>query len=229
MTEFLQIGVLPVVLTFFAFQVGLLCQKKLKLAIFNPILVGMVIVILFLKLTGMTVAAYQGGVKLSSWLITPATVCLAIPMYEQLQALRDNLKAILAGVVAGALSCLAMLVIFAGLLALDREIGVSILPKGITVAIGMPLSELYGGVPSITTLGISVAGLTGNMFGPLFCKWFRITDPVAQGVAFGTASHVIGTARANELSPLIGAVSSLSLVIAGLMTALIFPLLTAML
>ena len=225
MSELLSIGILPVVLTLFAYQMGALCQKKFKLPIFNPILIGMIIVILTLKASGLGTGAYQNGVKLMSWLMTPATVCLAIPMYEQFQALRKNLKAILVGVAAGALSCLAVLLVSCLLLHFDRNLTVSLLPKGITAAIGVSLTELFGGTPSITTLGISVTGICGNMFGTAFCKLFGITDPIAQGVAFGTGSHVIGTAKASELSPLSGAVSSLSLVIAGLLTALLFPVL----
>ena len=225
MTELLNIGILPVVLTLFAYQMGAVCQKKFKLPIFNPILIGMIIVILTLKVTGLSTGSYQNGVKLMSWLMTPATVCLAIPMYEQVQALKKNLKAILVGVAAGALSCLTMLLIFSLVMGFDRNLTVSILPKGITAAIGVSLTELFGGTPSITTLGISVTGIGGNMFGKQFCKWFGITDEIAQGVAFGTGSHVIGTAKANEIGPLCGAVSSLSLVVAGLMTALLLPVL----
>ena len=229
MADLLQIGILPVVLTLFAYQMGVLCQKKFKLPIFNPILIGMIIVILTLKVTGLGTGEYQQGVKLMSWLMTPATVCLAIPMYEQFQALRKNLKAILVGVAAGALSCLTVLLLGCLVLHFDRNLTVSLLPKGITAAIGVSLTELFGGTPSITTLGISVTGIGGNMFGSAFCKLFKITDPIAQGVAFGTGSHVIGTAKASELSPLTGAVSSLSLVIAGLLTALLFPILTSFL
>lgn len=225
MTNLLSIGILPVVLTLFAYQMGVLCQKKFKLPIFNPILIGMIIVILTLKVTGLGTDSYQSGVKLMSWLMTPATVCLAIPMYEQFQALKKNLRAIFAGVAAGALSCLAVLLVFSALLHFDRNLTISLLPKGITAAIGVSLTELFGGTPSITTLGISVTGICGNMFGTAFCKFFGITDPIAQGAAFGTGAHVIGTAKANELSPLTGAVSSLSLVIAGLLTALLFPVL----
>lgn len=223
MTEILQIGILPVVLTLFAYQVGVLCQRKFKLPIFNPILIGMIVVIATLTVTGLSTDNYQEGVKLLSWLMTPATVCLAIPMYEQIQALRKNLKAILAGVSAGALSCLTVLLVVCLALHFDRNLTISLLPKGITAAIGVSLTELFGGTPSITTLGISVTGISGNMFGVAFCKLFRITDPIAQGVAFGTGAHVIGTAKASELSPLSGAVSSLSLVVAGLLTALLFP------
>ena len=229
MTELLSIGILPVVLTLFAYQMGLLCHKKFRLSIFNPILIGMIIVILTLKTTGLGTDAYQEGVKLMSWLMTPATVCLAIPMYEQIQALRQNLKGILAGVLAGAAACLTMLLVFSLMLGFDRNLTISLLPKGITAAIGVSLTELFGGTPSITTLGISVTGICGNMFGTLFCKWFGITDEIARGVAFGTGSHVIGTAKASELSALSGAVSSLSLVVAGLMTALVFPVLVSFL
>lgn len=226
MTELLAIGILPIVLTLFAYQLGALCQKKFRLPIFNPILMGVIVVLVILSLTGMDRKSYQDGVKLMSWLMTPATVCLAIPMYEQFQALRKNLKAILVGVAAGALSCLSMLLVSFLVLKFDRNLAVSLLPKGITAAIGVSLSELYGGTASITTLGITVTGICGNMFGTLFCKWFGITDEIARGVAFGTGSHVIGTAKASELSPLSGAVSSLSLVVAGLMTAILFPVLT---
>lgn len=229
MTELLQIGILPVVLTLFAYQMGVLCQKKFKLPIFNPILIGMIIVILTLKVTGLGTGEYQQGVKLMSWLMTPATVCLAIPMYEQFQALKQNLKAILIGVAAGALSCLAVLFVTCLVLHFDRNLTISLLPKGITAAIGVSLTELFGGTPSITTLGISVTGIGGNMFGVAFCKLFKITDPIAQGVAFGTGSHVIGTAKAGELSPLSGAVSSLSLVVSGLLTALLFPMIASFL
>ena len=228
MADLLSIGILPVVLTLFAYQMGVLCQKKFKLPIFNRILIGMIIVFLTLKVTGLGTGEYQQGVKLISWLMTPATVCLAIPMYEQFQALKQNLKAILVGVAAGALSCLTVLLIACLVLHFDRNLTISLLPKGITAAIGVSLTELFGGTPSITTLGISVTGIGGNMFGVAFCKLFKITDPIAQGVAFGTGSHVIGTAKANELSPLTGAVSSLSLVVAGLLTALLFPLLAGM-
>ena len=228
MADLLSIGILPVVLTLFAYQMGVLCQKKFKLPIFNPILIGMIIVILTLKVTGLGTGEYQQGVKLISWLMTPATVCLAIPMYEQFQALKQNLKAILVGVAAGALSCLTVLLIACLVLHFDRNLTISLLPKGITAAIGVSLTELFGGTPSITTLGISVTGIGGNMFGVAFCKLFKITDPIAQGVAFGTGPPVIGTAKANEMSPLTGAVSSLSLVVAGLLTALLFPLLAGM-
>ena len=224
MNSTLSIGILPVVLTLFAFWVGQQCQKKFKLAIFNPILIGVIVVLVVLSLIGMERKSYQEGMKILSWLMTPATVSLAIPMYEQVQTLRKNLKGILIGVAAGTVSCLTTLLVCMLILKFDRSLIVSLLPKGITTAIGMPLAELYGGIPSIATLGIIFTGIFGNVLGLQFCKWFGITDEIARGVAFGTGSHVIGTTKASELSPLTGAVSSLSLVVAGLLTAVIFPL-----
>lgn len=223
MGDLMSIAIFPIVVTLTGYQIGLLCQKKLKNPIFNPILVGVLFVVLVIQSVGLDVESYHTGTSLMAWLMTPATICLAIPMYEQFQALKNNIRAIAIGVAAGALSCLAVLSFFMLALHLDRNLMVSLLPKSITAAIGVPLSELYGGTASITTLGISVTGICGNMFGTAFCKFFRITDPIAQGVAFGVGSHVIGTAKASERNPLTGAVSSLSLVVAGLLTALIFP------
>ena len=224
MNQLLSIGILPVVLTLFAYQIGLQCQKKWKTPLFNPILIGMLLVILFLSLTGMERKSYQEGTKYLSWLMTPATISLAIPMYEQFQALRKNLKAIAIGVAAGTVSCLGMVLALSLIFGYDQSLTISLLPKGITTAIGMTLAELYGGTSSIATLAIVITGILGNMFGTYFCKWFGITQEIAQGVAFGTSSHVIGTAKANELSTLTGAVSSLSLVVSGLLTALVFPI-----
>lgn len=229
MNELLSIGIVPVLITLLAYQMGLFCQKTFKSPIFNPILIGVILVILTLKLTGMEISQYQSGMGILSWLMTPATICLAVPMYEQFQALRRNLKGILIGVAAGAAACIALVLVLCTVLALDRNLTLSLLPKSVTAAIGVPLCELLGGTPSLTTVSISITGIIGNMLGTAFCRWFGITDDIAKGVAFGVGSHVIGTARANELSPLIGAVSSLSLVIAGLLTAVILPLLVGIL
>lgn len=228
MDEFLQITIFPLILTLAAFRVGQLCQSKWKLPLFNPTLIGTILVILFLLVSGMDVGDYKSGMGSISWLMTPATISLAIPMYEQFQALKKNLKAIAAGVAAGAVSCILMMIGGGLLLKFDSALIVSLMPKSVTTAIGVSLSEMFGGMAAVSTAAIIVTGIFANMMGVTFCKLFRITDPVAQGVAFGTAGHVIGTSKANELDSLIGAVSSLSLVVAGLLTAVLFPVLTAL-
>lgn len=225
MRELLAIPTLPVLVTLLAYQFGLLLQRKFKSPVFNPILIAVVLVLGYLSLTGTSYGEYKLGTNQISWLMTPATVCLAIPMYEQLQILRKNFPMMVVGIVCGSAACLAMVLVFALVFRFDPVLTASLLPKSITSAIGVPLSEMVGGTGSITTPAIILTGIFASMLGTTFCKLFRLTDPVAQGVAFGTAGHVIATARANELGELIGAASSLSLVVAGLLTAAVFPLL----
>ena len=229
MKELLSIGILPLLLTLGSYQIGLVCQRKLKTAIANPVLISVILVLGFMALTGFQAADYQAGMTKFSWLLTPATVCLAIPMYRHFQTLKRNLPAIFAGIAAGTVSCLGMVLLWALLPGIDRALAISLLPKSVTSAIGVPLSELAGGLGSVTTAAIILTGIIANILGSACCKLFRLTDPIAQGVAFGTAGHVIGTSRAAQLSDLAGATSSLSLVTAGLLTAVIFPLVTQLL
>ena len=215
-----SIDIFPVLMTLVAFQIGQACQKKWKKPIFNPTLIGMVLVTVFVAVSGMDPDGYTAGTKLIFWLMTPATISLAVPMYQQFQVLKKSLKAVLAGVCAGTLSCM---------LKFDRSVMISLLPKSVTTAIGMSLSEMFGGMGGVTVAAIIVTGIGGNMMGTMLCKLFGITDEIAQGVAFGTAAHVIGTAKANELSELTGAASSLSLVVAGLLTAVFMPVIVNLL
>lgn len=227
MNELLQIALLPVLVTFLAFRAGQLIQAKLKSPLCNPILIAVILVLVFLSATNMELPAYQSGMSFISWLMTPATICLAVSMYEQYQVLKKNTPMILIGVAAGAVSCLVMVLLFSLAFGFDRELIVSLLPKSVTTAIGVPLCQMAGGLPSITTAAIILTGITASVLGPGLCKLFRLTDKVARGVAFGTAGHVIGTAKATELDPLTGAVSSLSLVVAGLLTAIVLPILAS--
>ena len=223
MTELLSISILPVVLTLLAYRFGMFCQSKLKTPLCNPIIVAVLVVLGVMSLTGMEPATYQQGATFLNWLITPATVCLAISMYEQVQVLKARAGMILAGVAAGAISSIAMVLIIGLLCKFDRALILSLLPKSVTTAIGVPLSQITGGVAAITTATIIVTGIVASVLGPLLCRMFRLTDPVAQGVAFGTAGHVVGTAKAQEISPLTGAVSSFSLVCSGILTAVVLP------
>lgn len=225
MNEFLTTSLVSVVLTLLAYQAGALLQKKFKSAVFNPILIGVILVPAFLAAVKIPMEDYQAGMSKVSWLMTPATVCLAIPMYEQFQILKKNLRAILAGVICGAVFCLMIVLIFSLVAGFDRTLTVSLLPKSVTSAIGAPLSAPSGGVASIATAAIIFSGIIANILSTPLFRLFRLHDPIAQGTAMGTAGHVIATAKANELSPLVGAVSSLSLVSAGLLTAAVYPIL----
>ena len=225
MLEYLyEISLFPLVLTIGSFLFGAWLQKKLKSPLCNPILVAVILTVAFLAVTDYSIDVYQAGTKGLSWLLTPATVCLALPLYEQLKVLKKNLPAILIGVFAGTVTSLVVVLGMCHLMGTNRQIAVSLLPKSITTAMGIVLSGQNGGLEALTTTVIIVTGILGALVGSIMSKLFRLKSPIAQGVAFGTASHVVGTSRANELSPLTGAVSGLSLACAGIMTAILFPL-----
>ena len=210
-----------VFLTLIAFWIGTVCQKKGKSALFNPILIATAIVILVLTVFRIPNAVYQEGCRVLTFFLTPATICLAISLYQQLRKLRPHLWAILAGVAAGSAASLGTVWALGKVLGLEEVLLRSLLPKSVTSAIGFALANEIGGIGAIATASIIFTGILGNMFGCAMLKLFRIRGEIAQGVAFGTASHVIGTPRAAQLSPLTGAVSSLSLTVAGILTALI--------
>ena len=214
-----------VMLTLTAFGIGSIFQKKGKLAIFNPLLIASAIVIAFLKIFGIPNDVYQAGCQILNWLITPATICLSISFYEQFQKLKKELGAICVGVLAGTVCSLGSVYLLCQAFSLDQALLFSLLPKSVTTAIGSALSQELGGIVAITTAVIVVTGVLGSIFGPALCKLLRLTDPVAQGVAFGTASHVVGTTRALQMSELAGAVSSFSLTFAGLVTAILLSIL----
>ena len=203
-----------------AYFAGAWLHKKLKLAIFNPILIGALLTIGALLLLGVDYSSYNVSAKYLSYLLTPATVCLAIPLYEQIALLKKHLRAMLAGILAGVLANLAGVLCIALLWHLGHAEYATLLPKSVTTAIGMPLAESMGGYPSITAVIIMLTGVVGNMCAPGFLKLLRITSPLARGVAIGTSSHALGTTKALEMGEIEGAMSSLSIAVAGLMTVI---------
>lgn len=207
-----------VFVTLAAYFVGLKVKKKTGLAIMNPLLIAIVLVMLLLRGLDIDYAAYNQSARLVSSLLTPATVCLAVPLYEQLQLLKRHKAAILTGVISGVLTSLVCVLVLAMLFGLDHAAYVTLLPKSITTAIGMGVSEQLGGHVSITVAVIIITGVIGNMIAESVCRAFHITEPIARGVAIGTASHAIGTTRAMEMGEVEGAMSSLSIVVAGVLT-----------
>ena len=229
MNEFLsQLPLFSLVLTLGTYQIGLLLQKKWKTPLLNPLLISVALIVAVLLVTGFSVEQYQLDMKIFSWLITPATVSLAVPLYEHMQKLKKNLPAILAGVAAGAITGLFSVFGLCALFSLDRQTTISLLPKSITTAIGMVISGQNGGIEALTSLVIAFTGILGSIAGPGLCKLLRLDHPIAQGVAFGTSAHVVGTAKASELGSIQGAVSSLSLAVAGILTAILFPLVVSL-
>lgn len=207
-----------VAISIFGYEAGLLLKRKFKGGIFNPLLIAVVIVAAALLILKVDYSAYYEGARMLSYLLTPATVCLAVPLYEQSEALRKNKKAVLAGLAAGVLTSLSSVLLLAVLFGLTHEQYVTLLPKSITTAIGMGVSEELGGMVTITTAVIVITGVFGNMIAKTVCSLAGIREPVAKGIAIGSAAHAIGTVRAMEMGEVEGAMSSLAIAVAGLLT-----------
>lgn len=212
-----------IVLSLISYEIGLLIKKKLKLPIFNPLLISMVIIMLVLVFGKIEYTTYKESANLLNWLLTPATVCLAIPLYEQWNLLKNNYKAVLAGLVAGTVTSLTTVLVLSVICRLSHEEYVTFLPKSITTAIGMGVSQELGGYVTITVAVIVITGVLGNMFGETLCKLFKITEPVSKGLAFGASAHAMGTSKAMEIGEIEGAMSSLAIAVSGLVTVILAP------
>ncbi len=207
-----------VTISLVSYMLGMYLKKRFKLGIFNPLLIAIAVTMVILFALNVDYDTYNTGAKYLSWLLTPSTVCLAIPLYEQISLLKKNFAAVAAGIVAGVLASLLTIFIMAKLFGLGHIEYVTLLPKSITTAIGMGVSEELGGYVTITVAVIVITGVLGNIFAELICKIFRINEPIAKGIAIGSASHAIGTAKAMEMGEIEGAMSSLSIAVAGILT-----------
>lgn len=227
MNEFLQDSMFAgVTISLIAYLIGVMLKKKFKSGIFNPLMISIVVSILVLAIGEVDYETYNEGAKYLSWLLTPATVCLAIPLYEQWSLLKKHYKAVMLGLAAGTVTSLSTVLGLSLLCELSHKEYVTLLPKSITTAIGMGVSEELGGYVTITVAVIIITGVFGNMFGELICKIFRITEPVSKGLAFGASSHAIGTAKAIEIGEIEGAMSSLAIAVSGVLTVVLASLYT---
>ncbi len=207
-----------------SYGTGVYLKNKFKKSIFNPLLISIVFIIIFLSVLNVDYESYYEGAKYISYLLTPATVCLAIPLYQQLKLLKNNFKAIMSGIVAGVFTSLGSILLLSILFQFTHVQYVTILPKSITTAIGMVVSQELGGIATITVATILITGIFGNVAADFIFKIFKITEPIAKGVALGTASHVVGTSKAMELGEVEGAMSSLSIAVAGIITVVLAPI-----
>lgn len=214
-----------VALTLVCFAAAEAIQRKWKQPLLNPILVAAAMVMGMLQLLKIPNAVYQEGCRILTWLLTPATICLSISFYQQFQKLKKHLAAIAAGVIAGSMASIAAVWGMCKVFQQDSAVTASLLPKSVTTAIGAAISSEIGGIAAITTAVIVITGVLGNILGPVLSKWFRFDDEITKGVAFGTASHVVGTSKAAQIGQLCGAVSSLSLVLAGIVTCILLSFL----
>lgn len=208
------------VISLLAYELGVVIKKKWKMAILNPLLLAVLCVMGVLLIFDIDYDQYHEGAKYISYLLTPATVCLAVPLYEQLTLLKENIKAVLAGIISGVLASLLGILGLSILFGFTHEQYVTLLPKSITTAIGMGVSEELGGFVTITVASIIITGILGNVIAEGIFKVFKIEHPIAKGLALGTSAHAIGTAKAMELGEIEGAMSSLAIAVAGLLTVI---------
>ena len=207
-----------VVLSLVAYEAGVQLKKRINFILFNPLLLAIAITIVILLTCHVDYDTYYEGAKYLSYLLTPATVCLAIPLYQQMELLKGNWKAIVVGICTGVLTSLTSVLVFSLVAGLNHKQYVTMLPKSITTAIGMGVSEELGGYVTITVSVIVITGLFGNMIADTICKVFRIEEPIAKGIAIGSSAHAMGTSKAMEMGEIEGAMSSLSIAVAGLLT-----------
>lgn len=207
-----------IVISLIGYETGVFLKKKCKTALMNPLLIASVFVIAVLLLLDVDYDSYNNGAKYISYFLTPATVSLAIPLYRQLSVLKKYPAAIFCSIAAGVLTSMVSIYLLALCMNLTHEQYVTLLPKSITTAIGMGVSEKAGGIVTLTVVAICITGIVGNALAELVLKIFRISEPIAKGLAIGTSAHALGTAKAMEIGEVEGAMSSLAIVVTGIMT-----------
>lgn len=211
---------LAVVLTLICYQIGVWFKKKTGWAVATPLLTAAILIIGVLLLFDIEYVEYKAGAQIINYLLTPATVCLAIPLYRQLELLKKYPVAIFGGVASGVITTMVSIFLMSWAYGLNHQQYVTLLPKSITTAIGMGMSEKMGGIVTITVVSICTTGVLGNVIAEVWLKLCKIEEPIAKGLAIGTASHALGTTKAMEIGAVEGAMSSLSIVVAGIMTVI---------
>lgn len=203
-----------------SYVLGTGLKKRFKTPLVNPLLISVIITITFLAVTNTDYDTYYQGAKYISYFMTPATICLALPLYEQFELLKKNLKAVSAGIISGTFAGLLSIFAMALIFGLSHNEYVTFLPKSVTTAIGIGISEELNGYTAITAAVIIITGIIGNMTAEFVFKILKIDEPIAKGISLGTASHAMGTAKAMEMGETEGAMGSLSIVTAGILTVI---------
>ena len=207
-----------------AFEIGLIIYRKTKFPLFNPLLIAIILVIGFLKIFDVDFDIYNKSGQFINMFLGPATIVLAVPLYKQFELLKKNFIPIIIGITVGSLVGILSIIAIYVFFKLDRLITISLLSKSVTTPIGIEITNQLGGLTPVTVLAIILSGIVGAIVAPTVCKVFKITNPVAIGVGIGTASHAVGTSKAFELGETEGAMSSLSIGIAGVITVFLAPI-----
>ena len=213
-----------ILLSLVMYMIGLKVAQKVKTPLANPLLIAMILVMAFLKAFNISYETYNNGAKYISFLIAPATVAMIINLYKNIDLLKKNIVPVLVGVTAGVLTSILSVYLMAKLFGLDNQLRASIMPKSLTTAIGSAISEEYGGIVPITIVCMVISGIGGAVVAPTVMKIVKVEDPVAQGVGIGTTSHAVGTSRALQMGEIQGAMSGLSIALAGFISVILIPI-----
>lgn len=224
MSELIKSPYFGILLSLVTYMIGLKIAGKVKSPFVNPLLIAMILVIIVLKIFNISYEDYNQGGKYITFLIAPATVAMIINLYKNIDLLKKNIVPVLVGVTAGVLTSVLSVYIMAGMFNLDTQLKMSVVPKSLTTAIGTAISAEYGGVVPITIVCMVITGIGGAVVAPLVMKILRVKDPVAQGVGIGTASHAVGTSKALQMGEVQGAMSGLSIALAGFVSVILLPI-----
>ncbi|MEG1641782.1 MAG: LrgB family protein [Synergistaceae bacterium] len=211
-------------LTAFCYVVSMSISKRLNSPFFNTLLFSVFLVILILKVANIKYETFMSGAQYVSYLLTPATICLAVPLYEKRALVKKYFFAIFTGIFVAVSANVFAIYIFSLIFSFTHLQYATFLPKSITTAIGISLAEEIGGTPNLTVVAICITGITGHIIAEPLCKFLKINEPVAIGVAIGASSHALGTTKAIELGETEGAMSGLAIVLTGILTVAILPL-----
>ena len=213
---------------FFGLSLSVMCwclavklQKKTGILVCNPVLVASLMAIGVLLVFDIPLESYEAGGDLIKLMLSPATAVLALNIYQQRKVLREHFLPVLLGCLAGSAASIVSILLLCQLFLTDQVFTVSMLPKSVTTAIALGISENGGGIPGITAAAVIVTGLEGAMLAPVFAKVFHIKNPVAEGVAIGACSHAVGTSKAMEIGALQGAMSSIAICVCGIFTSIL--------
>lgn len=213
-----------VVISVICYLMGSYLRKKTKLTVLNPLIISVIAVIAILVAIKLPYENYKQNTQVLTYLLTPTTVCLALPLYEKLSLLKKNFVAVMCGIISGVISSAVCIFILSCVFSLNHETYVTLLPKSITTAIGIDVSDKLGGIVSITAPVIVITGVFGSIISPFVFKLFKISEPIAKGIGLGSSAHAIGTSKAFEFGEVEGAMSGLSIAVSGIITVIVAPL-----
>ncbi|OPX42246.1 inner membrane protein YohK [Ruminiclostridium hungatei] len=220
MKEIFTTPVFALLISLLAFEIGIFINRKTRLALFNPLMLAILIVIGILLIFKIPLEDYKKGGDFISMFLTPATVILAVPLYKNINSLKKDYAAIIGGVLAGSITAILSVWLLGKAFGLSPQLLASLIPKSITTPLGVELSKQLGGIPSVTVAAIVITGIVGAVLVQSLLKLLGIDDKTAKGIAIGTSAHALGTTKAVELGETEGAMSGLAIGLAGLVTVI---------